>query len=126
MANTPLTPTMVTREALRVLHQKSNFLGSINRQYDDQYAKTGAKIGDSLKVRLPNQYSVRTGLPMDVQDVTETSTTIQMATVKGVDLNFTSSELLLSIDDFSKRILDPAMSVLDRKSTRLNSSHHSI
>src|SRR5574337_687442 len=106
MANTPLTPTMVTREALRVLHQKSNFLGSINRQYDDQYAKTGAKIGDSLKVRLPNQYSVRTGLPMDVQDVTETSTTIQMATVKGVDLNFTSSELLLSIDDFSKRILD--------------------
>src|SRR5574337_688804 len=112
MANTPLTPTMVTREALRVLHQKSNFLGSINRQYDDQYAKTGAKIGDSLKVRLPNQYSVRTGLPMDVQDVTETSTTIQMATVKGVDLNFTSSELLLSIDDFSKRILDPAMSVL--------------
>ena len=45
MANTLLTPTQVTREALRVLHQKLNFVGSINRQYDEQYAKSGAKIG---------------------------------------------------------------------------------
>jgi hypothetical protein len=46
---------MVTREALRVLHQKLNFIGSINRAYDDQFAKTGAKIGNTLKIRLPNQ-----------------------------------------------------------------------
>ena len=61
MANTLLTPTAVTREALRILHQKLNFVGSIVREYDDSYAKKGAKIGDSLKIRLPNQYVVRTG-----------------------------------------------------------------
>ena len=55
MANTPLTSTEVTREALRVLHQKLNFVGSINRTYDDSFAKSGAKIGDSLKIRLPNE-----------------------------------------------------------------------
>lgn len=112
MANTILTPTAVTREALRVLHQKLNFVGSINRQYDDSFAKTGAKIGDSLKVRLPNQYVVRTGATLDAQDTAETSVTLQVATQKGVDLNFTSVDLTLSLDDFSKRILEPAMSVL--------------
>lgn len=112
MPNTILTPTAVTREALRVLHQKLNFVGNINRQYDDSFAKSGAKIGDSLKVRLPNEYVVRTGATLSAQDTTETSTTLQVATQKGVDLNFTSTDLTLSLDDFSKRVLDPAMSVL--------------
>jgi hypothetical protein len=112
MSNTILTPTAVTREALRILHQKLNFVGSITREYDDSFAKSGAKIGDSLKIRLPNEYTVRTGATLSAQDTTETSTTLQVATQKGVDLNFTSTDLTLSLDDFSKRIIDPAMSVL--------------
>jgi len=112
VANTILTPTAVTREALRILHQKLNFVGNIVREYDDSFAKSGAKIGDSLKIRLPNQYTVRTGATLNTQDTAETSTTLQVATQKGVDLNFSSVDLSLSLDDFSKRILDPAMSVL--------------
>jgi hypothetical protein len=112
MANTLLTPTAVTREALRILHQKLNFVGSIVREYDDSYAKKGAKIGDSLKIRLPNQYVVRTGPNLSAQDTSESSVTPQVATQKGVDLNFTSVDLTMSLDDFGKRILDPAMSVL--------------
>jgi hypothetical protein len=112
MSNTILTPTAVTREALRVLHQKLNFVGSINRQYDDSFAKDGAKIGDSLKIRLPNQYTVRTGKTLQAQDTTESSVTLQVATQKGVDVNFSSSELTMSLDDFSKRIIEPAMAVL--------------
>lgn len=112
MANTILTPTAVTREALRILHQKLNFVGSIERQYDDSFAKNGAKIGDSLKIRLPNQYTVRSGRTLSTQDTTESSVTLQVATQKGVDLTFTSAELTLSLDDFSSRILEPAMTVL--------------
>lgn len=112
MSNSLLTPTAVTRKALMVLHQKLNFIGNINRQYDDSFAKSGAKIGDSLKIRLPNQYTVRSGATLSAQDTTETSTTLQVATQKGVDLNFTSVDLTLSLDDFSNRILEPAMSVL--------------
>ncbi|MGH8758327.1 MAG: P22 phage major capsid protein family protein [Burkholderiales bacterium] len=112
MSNTVLTPTAVTREALRVLHQKLNFIGTISRQYDDSFAKSGAKIGDSLKIRLPNQYTVRTGATIAVQDTAETSVTLQVATQKGVDVSFSSTELTLSLDDFSARILEPAMSVL--------------
>ena len=112
MANTILTPTAVTREALRILHQKCNFIGSIDRQYDDSFAKSGAKIGDSLKIRLPNQYTVRSGATIQAQDTTETSTTLQVATQKGVDMQFSSADLTLSLDDFSKRIIAPAVNVL--------------
>ena len=112
MANSILTPTAVTRAALAILHQKLNFIGTSNRSYDDSFAKSGAKIGDSLKIRLPNQYTVRTGASLSAQDTTETSTTLQVATQKGVDVSFSSSELTLSLQDFSQRILEPAMAVL--------------
>ena len=94
------------------LHQKLNFVGNITRQYDDSFAKSGAKIGDSLRIRLPNQYTVRTGANLSAQDTTESSVTLQVATQRGVDMTFSSTELTLSLDDFAKRILEPAMSVL--------------
>lgn len=112
MSNSILTPTAVTREAIRVLHQKLNFVGSIDRQYDDRFANEGAKIGDSLKIRMPNQYTVTTGKALNTQDVAETSQTLTVATQKHVGMNFSTAELTMSIDDFSKRIIDPAMSVL--------------
>jgi hypothetical protein len=115
VSNTILTPTAVTREAVRVLHQKLNFVGRISH-YDDSFAKEGAKIGDTLKIRMPNQYVVRTGATMtssgSTTDITESSVSLQVSTIKGVDMYFTSSELTLSLQDFSKRIIDPAMSVL--------------
>jgi hypothetical protein len=112
MANSLLTPTAVTRKALAVLHQKLNFIGSINRQYDSSFSNSGAKIGDTLKIRLPNQYTVRTGATLSAQDTTEQSVSLTVGTQKGVDLNFTSAELTLSLDDFSSRVIEPAMSVL--------------
>lgn len=112
MANTILTPTMVTRKALEILHANLNFIGSINRQYDDSYAKSGAKIGSTLKVRLPNQFEIRTGATLQAKDIEESSVDLVMSTQKGVDVNFSSVELTLSLDDFSERILEPAMAVL--------------
>lgn len=112
MVNTILTPTQVTRKALAILHQKLNFVGSITRDYDDSYAKTGAKIGDSLKIRLPNQYTVRTGATLSTQDTTESSVTLQVNNQIGVDMTFTSADLTMSLDDFTARILDPAVAVI--------------
>jgi hypothetical protein len=116
MANTILSPTIITREALRILHANLNFIGSINRQYDSKFANEGAspsgKIGPTLTIRKPNQFTVRSGATLAVQDVTEASTTLTVSTQKGVDTNFTVADLTLSIDEFSKRYLQPAMAVL--------------
>lgn len=112
MANSLLTPTAVTREALRILHSNLTFIGSINREYDDQFAKSGAKIGDTLKIRQPNKYTVGTGATITPQDTNETSVDLKVQTQKHVPIKFGAAEQTLSLDDFSDRVLKPAMSVL--------------
>jgi P22 coat protein - gene protein 5 len=112
MANSLLTINMITREALRLWKNSNAFLSSLDSQYDDQYAKSGAKIGATLRIRLPNDYTVRTGVSMSVQDTTENNTTLTLATMKGVDVSFSSTDRLLSLDDFSKRVLAPMMNNL--------------
>ena len=113
MSNTNLTIDLVTKEALRIAHEKLTFLGTVNREYDDSFAKSGAKSGSTLRVRKPVQYTRRSGSRvMNVQDSEETSVTVTLATQDGVDMRFNSSELALDIDDFSKRYIEPAVSVL--------------
>jgi len=113
MAQTLVTIDMVTREALRIAHEKCAFISTTDRQYDDSFAKTGAKIGTALRVRKPNQYVRTTGSRvMDVQDQAETTSSITVATQDHVDMRFNSAELSLSIDELSKRYIEPAVSVL--------------
>ena len=69
MSNTNKVIDMIAKEALRVAHEKATFIGSINRSYDDSFSKSGAKIGSTLRVRDPNQYTRRQGSRiMNVQD----------------------------------------------------------
>lgn len=113
MANSLTTLDMVAKEALRIAHEKASFVGTIDRSYDDSFGKSGAKIGSTLKVRNPNQYTRRTGSRvMDVQDQNESTQTITVATQDGVDMRFNSAELSLTIDDLSERYISPAMSAL--------------
>lgn len=113
MANTNLTIDMITKEAMRIAHEKASFISTVNREYDDQYAKGGAKIGSVLRVRAPNQFTRRQGSRvMDVQDVTSEKVDVTLATQDGVDMRFNSAELALDIDEFSKRYIEPAVSVL--------------
>ncbi len=110
--NNILTPTMITRKALDVLHQKCNFIGGVNRQYDDRFAQTGAKIGQTLNIRMPSKYTVRTGAALDPQDHTERSTPLSVSSQYGVDVSFTTVDLTMDLDDFSERIIEPAMAQL--------------
>lgn len=113
MANTLSVIDMVAKEALRLAHEKATFVGTINRSYDDSFAKSGAKIGSTLRVRNPNEYIRRQGSRvMDVQDQAETTQTITVATQDGVDMRFNSAELTLDIDELSRRYIEPAMNVL--------------
>jgi hypothetical protein len=110
--NTLINDTKITRESLRILHQKLNFISNIDLQYDDSFAVSGAKVGSSLKLRLPNQFTTRTGATYSAQDVTEASETLTVGTQKGIDFEFSSAELTMDIDSFSERYLEPAMSQL--------------
>ena len=112
MANTLLTIDMVTLEGLRVLHGSTAFIKNVNRDYDPNFAKDGAKIGDTLRIRKPPKYTVRSGRVMQVQNAVETYVSLSVSNQKGVDLDFTSAEFTMSIDNFSNRFLKPSMSRL--------------
>jgi hypothetical protein len=110
VANNILTPLQITREALRVLHQKLNFIGNVNRQYDDRFAQDGAKIGQQLNIRMPAKYVTGSGASISAyQDHVERSTPLVVSSQTWVAVSFTSKELTLDLDDFSERIIDPAM-----------------
>ncbi|CAB4142309.1 Major capsid protein Gp5 [uncultured Caudovirales phage] len=109
MANSMLTINQITREAVRLWKNTNAFLQNIDTQYDDSFANTGAKIGTSLRIRLPNDYVVRSGPAAQIQDTVEPSTTLVVASQKGVDVAFSSVDRTMSLDDYSRRVLAPAV-----------------
>ena len=112
MPNALLTINMITREAVRLWKNTNAFMQNIDTQYDDSFAKTGAKIGTNLRIRTPNDFTVRTGPAASVQDTSEQSTTLVLATQKGVDVSFNSVDRTMSLDDFSIRVLAPMVNNL--------------
>jgi hypothetical protein len=115
MANTLLTISMITREALMILENNLTFTKGVNRQYDSKFGVEGAKIGTVLNVRKPPRYVGRTGTAIGIEDATETQVAVTLDTQFGVDIQFTSEDLALKIDDFSKRFITPAVATIANK-----------
>ena len=118
MNNILLTISEITLEATRVLENELTFANKINRQYDDQFAIEGAKIGDTINIRKPPRYVGRTGQALQLEDSTETSVPLSLGTQFGVDIVFTTKDLTLSIDRFSERFLKPALATVANKIDR--------
>lgn len=112
MANNILTISMITREAVRLWKNSNAFIQNVDMQYDDSFAQSGAKIGNNLRIRLPNDYIVTTGPALAVQDTSEQQTTLVLATQKHVDVGFSTADRTLSLDDYSRRILAPMVNNL--------------
>lgn len=112
MANSLLTINMITREAVRLWKNSNAFLQNVDMQYDDSFAVSGAKIGSTLRIRLPNDFTVTTGPALSVQDTAEQSTTLVLATQKHVDVGYSTADRTLSLDDYSRRVLAPMVNNL--------------
>jgi P22 coat protein - gene protein 5 len=112
MANTLLTPSLITKEALMVLENSLSFTKAVNKDYSKDFgsdAAIGQKIGSTLMVRKPVRYVGRSGAALSVENATETEVPVVLNQQLGVDISFSSVELTLSIDEFSDRFIKPAM-----------------
>jgi hypothetical protein len=103
---------MITRKALEILENNLVLTRNVNRQYDDSFAVEGAKIGSTLRIRLPDRALVTDGAALQVQDDNEQFTTLTVSTQKHIGVNFTSAELTMQLDDFAERVLKPRISQL--------------
>ena len=120
MPNIYKVTDLVAKEALRIAHEKLQFIGTVDRQYDEEFKINGrgSPHGSTLRVKDPNQYIPRSGNAMSVQQQNETNQTITVATLKGVDMGFTAQELIQSVDNdgafdaLSRNYIQPAISSL--------------
>jgi hypothetical protein len=112
VSNSLLTIDMITRKALEILENNLVLTRNVNRQYDDSFATEGAKIGSTLRIRLPDRALVTDGAALQVQDDNEQFTTLTVDKQKHIGVNFTTAELTMQLDDFADRVLKPRISQL--------------
>jgi hypothetical protein len=118
MANTLLTISKITNEALMVLENELTFTSEVNREYDDQFAVAGAKIGATVNVRKPARFIGTTGPNLSVEDFNETSIPVTLNTQFHVDTQFSTADLALSLDMFSDRVIKPGVAAIANKIDR--------
>ena len=112
MANSLLTIDMITRKCLEIFENNLVISRNCNKEYDDSFAVEGAKIGSTLRIRLPDRALVTDGAALQVQDDNEQFTTLTVSSQKHIGINFTSAELTMQLDDFAERVLKPRISQL--------------
>src|ERR1035437_10631761 len=103
---------MVTREASRLLENELVVTRNVDRQYDIAFAKSGAKIGDTLRVRLPDRMLVSDVATLVVQPELEQWTTLTCSSQKHIGIAFSQAERPMKLDAYSNRLLKPRFSPL--------------
>ncbi len=111
MANTTLTADIIAREALMILENELVMANNVHRAYEDEFDKriNGYRVGETISIRRPAAFTVRTGATASTQDVVEGKTTLTIDQQKGVDFKFSSVDLTLRIDQLAERVIKPAM-----------------
>ena len=111
MANSTLTASIIAKAAVLQLDNNLVMAKKVFRGYEEEFSKSinGYEVGSSISVKRPMDFTVRDGAVMDVQDTTEGKFTMSVDKRKGIDFEFTSQELTLSIKELSERVIKPAM-----------------
>lgn len=115
MANSLLTDSVIVKESLMELKNQLGFTKNVNKQYDDRFAVSGAKIGNTINIRKPSRYEVTDGAVLNVQDSVDQSVALTLDTQQHVGMGFSSKDLTLSVDEFKERYIKPAVTALANK-----------
>lgn len=112
MSNNLLTLSYITNEALVVLENELVIANRVERQYSNEFAQTGAKVGNQVAIRRPPRYKGTYGPPLNVEDTNESSVPVVLNYQFHVDVQFTTQDLALSMDMFKKRVLKPQIATV--------------
>lgn len=112
MSNNLLTTSYITNEGLLVLENMLVLAGKVDRQYSDEFAIKEAKIGSTVNIRRPPRYLGTFGPALNVEDTNETYIPVSLNSQFHVDVQFTTADLLLSMDRFKTRVLQPMMATV--------------
>ena len=105
MANTVKNIGGVAKELLYQLTNELSVMKGTKRQYSDQFAKDGAKVGDTLNVKWIENTPVTRGPVAVVRDYVEKTLPIKILPIHQYQsaIRFGSMELKLSIEEFNEK-----------------------
>lgn len=115
MGNSLLTDSIIVQESLMELKNQLGLTKSVNKQYDSQFARSGAKRGDTINIRLPERYETTSGAALTIQDTEDQSVALQLDQHHHVGMGFSNKDLTLSVDAFKERYIKPAVTALANK-----------
>jgi len=108
MANTFQTIGMVTRELLMLLKNNCAHVKGFSREWEPKFAVSGAKINAELRIRVTPKYIVQAGPGFVAQNYDEEYVTLRIDKQRHVDVEFSSIENTLQMDDWTKRVGRPS------------------
>lgn len=114
MTDRLVTVDSIAAKALDILENNLVAAKLIYRGHEDEFSKTmnGYKVGDTVSVRRPQQFTTGTGKTITAQDVVEGKFDITVNTQRWVAFKFSSSDLTLKIDELADRVMKPGLEQL--------------
>lgn len=112
MANTIATPTWVTYEVARYFVNSLKGVANFNRSYNDEYVQAGAKVGDTVKVRLPQQWEASSGQALVVQNILDQTVNLILNAQRHVGFGWSSAQATTDLDEIRTRYVQPAAETL--------------
>lgn len=112
MANMVVTPSWVMKEIGRRLVNNVKFAGNVQRSYDDQYVKSGAKVGFTVSARLPQRYKVNKGQSLNPQPVIDNIVPITLTDQANIGIEFSTASLTMEVDNYKEKCIAPAVDAL--------------
>ena len=113
MANTHvlLTPTIIAREALRLLKNNLVMGSRVYRGYEPEFPGTPKK-GGTVQIRKPVRFTVTKARTRATSNIREEYITLTVATQAHVSWQFYMKDLTMTIEDYSERYITPAAAKL--------------
>lgn len=112
-----LTPDIIARESLMILQSNTVMAGLVYRDYEEEFGPS--KVGDTITIRKPATFEAKEfSGHTEVQDAKEGRVSLTLEKHLDVTTAVTSKQWTLELDDFSARIITPAMVALNEKLDR--------
>lgn len=112
MANTLITPEWVTMETAMYFVNSLRGVAQFDRQYSDEFVQAGAKVGDTVKVRLPVQFEASDGEALVTQNLLDRTVNVILNRRRHVGFGWSSAQATTDLDDIRSRYVQPAAETL--------------
>lgn len=111
--NVFLTDDIITLEGLSILENELGCKAITDRKYEALFGTHGgSNRSDTIRIRKPNQYTVRTGRVFSAQNTEDQYTSMVVDTQIGVDTEIYSDEFKQDLSSFSDQVIKPQMVLL--------------